>query len=186
MLLRWKKFLTFPQKPETGSVNIFNHQTVLMRKLYAFLLTAFSIFVTTGIFAQPCSENFDGVTVPALPASWIATTATTCTGSLAWATINTTSDSPPNSVFTNNPGCISDEWLDTRQIPIVSPTAQITFRRSNSLESGFDGLVLEISVGGGPFQDIITAGGSFVTGGYNGTISVNFGSSHCRPVGLDR
>lgn len=176
MLLRWKKFLTFPQKPETGSVNIFNHQTVLMRKLYAFLLTAFSIFVTTGIFAQPCSENFDGVTAPALPASWIATTATTCTGSLAWTTVNTTSDSPPNSVFTNNPGCISDEWLDTRQIPIVSPTAQITFRRSNILENNFDGLVLEISIGGGPFQDIIAAGGSFVTGGYNGTISVNFGS----------
>lgn len=176
MLLRWKKFLTFPQKPETGSVNIFNHQTVLMRKLYAFLLTAFSIFVTTGIFAQPCSENFDGVTAPALPASWIANTATTCTGSLAWATINTTSDSPPNSVFTNNPTCVSDEWLDTRQIPIVSPTAQITFRRSNILETGFDGLVLEISIGGGAFQDIIAAGGSFVTGGYTNTISTAFGS----------
>lgn len=176
MLLRWKKFLTFTQKPETGSVNIFNHQTVLMRKLYAFLLTAFSLFVTSDIFAQPCSENFDGVTVPALPASWIVTTATTCTGSLPWATVNTTSDSPPNSVFTNNATCVSDEWLDTRQIPIVSPAAQITFRRSNDLEAGFDGLVLEISIGGGPFQDIITAGGSFVAGAYTHTISTAWGS----------
>ena len=31
-----------------------------------------------------------------------------------------------------------------------------------------------MSIDGGAFQDIITAGGSFVTGGYNGTISVNF------------
>jgi hypothetical protein len=34
--------------------------------------------------------------------------------------------------------------------------------------------VLEISIGGGPFTDIITAGGSFVAGGYTDTISINF------------
>ena len=37
-------------------------------------------------------------------------------------------------------------------------------------------MVLEISINGGPFTDIIAAGGSFVTGGYNKTISNNFGS----------
>ena len=31
--------------------------------------------------------------------------------------------------------------------------------------------MLEISIGGGAFQDILAAGGSFVTGGYNVTIS---------------
>ncbi len=36
--------------------------------------------------------------------------------------------------------------------------------------------VLEISINGGAFQDIIAAGGSFAIGGYNGVISVNFGS----------
>ena len=39
--------------------------------------------------------------------------------------------------------------------------------------------MLEISIGGGAFQDILAAGGSFAVGGYNGTISVNFGS----PIG---
>ena len=34
--------------------------------------------------------------------------------------------------------------------------------------------MLEISIGGGAFTDIITAGGSFVTGGYTGTISTGF------------
>ena len=50
----------------------------------------------------------------------------------------------------------------------------MTFRRSNDLETGYDGMVLEISipsVAEGAFQDIITAGGSFSVGGYNGVIS---------------
>ncbi|MGA9828234.1 MAG: hypothetical protein WBQ57_07840, partial [Rhodanobacteraceae bacterium] len=37
-----------------------------------------------------------------------------------------------------------------------------------------DGAVLEISIDGGPFQDILAAGGSFESGGYNGTISTSF------------
>jgi hypothetical protein len=34
--------------------------------------------------------------------------------------------------------------------------------------------VLEISIGGGLFTDILAAGGSFVTGGYNRTVSSSF------------
>ena len=41
---------------------------------------------------------------------------------------------------------------------------------------GFDGMVLEISINGAAFQDIIASGGSFVTGGYNKTISGATGS----------
>ena len=54
------------------------------------------------------------------------------------------------------------------------------------METGFDGGVLEISIGGGAFQDILAAGGTFGVGGYNGTISVNFGSPDCRSSGVDR
>jgi hypothetical protein len=127
----------------------------------------------------PCAENFDMVTPPALPAGWSATVAATCVNTARWVTVSTTSDTAPNSAFVNDPNCISDERLDSKPFPIVSATAQLTFRRNNNLESGFDGMVLEISnpaVNAGAFQDIITAGGSFVTGGYNATISVNFGS----------
>ena len=59
----------------------------------------------------------------------------------------------------------------------------MTFRNAFNLEdagaasqTGFDGMVLEISINGQPFQDIIDAGGSFATGGYNKTISNQFGS----------
>lgn len=126
--------------------------------------------------ASPCAQNFDAVVAPALPASWSATTATTCAGSLPWATTSAVSNSAPNSAFTNDPGCISDELLNSRIFPIVSTTSQLTFRNRYDLESTFDGMVLEISIGGGPFTDILAAGGSFATGGYNGTISVNFSS----------
>ena len=37
-------------------------------------------------------------------------------------------------------------------------------------------MVLEIAIAGGSFTDIVTAGGSFVTGGYNATISTAFQS----------
>jgi hypothetical protein len=48
---------------------------------------------------------------------------------------------------------------------------EITFRNNFNLQDGFDGGVLEISIDGGEtFQDILTFG-TFVTGGYNGTVS---------------
>jgi len=124
----------------------------------------------------PCAENFDAVTPPALPANWTAATAIDCVNSNPWATTTTTPDTPPNAAFVNDPNCISDERLDSRMFPITSAAAVLSFRRNNNLENGFDGTVLEISIGGGAFQDILAAGGTFGVGGYNGTISVNFGS----------
>ncbi len=64
-------------------------------------------------------------------------------------------------------------------IPIWNPSAQLTFRNNFNLETTFDGGVLEVSVNGGAFADIVTAGGSFVTGGYTATISTVFSS----PIG---
>jgi hypothetical protein len=123
-----------------------------------------------------CSEGFDGVTPPALPAGWAAITQTDCGTSNPWETTTAANFTPPNAAFANDPNCISDEYLHSRIYLINSPTGQLSFFRNVNLENGFDGMVLEISINGGPFTDIITAGGSFVSGGYNGTISVNFGS----------
>jgi hypothetical protein len=53
---------------------------------------------------------------------------------------------------------------------------QITFRNNFNLQDGFNGGVLEMSTdGGSTFQDILTLG-TFVTGGYNGTISMCCGN----------
>jgi HYR domain/Carboxypeptidase regulatory-like domain len=142
---------------------------------------------TLGVQATALQENFDGVTAPALPAGW--TTSFTngdgdctvggplCTLGSNWTTVSTTSDTAPNSAFHNDASCVTDNVLDTPAINITSNAAQLTFRNSFNTESTFDGGVLEISspnINGGAFTDIITAGGSFVGGGYNGTISVNF------------
>jgi hypothetical protein len=126
------------------------------------------------------TENFDGVTPPALPAGWTATNVIDPDGIL-WVTSNDgdpfpSADSLPNAAFVNDPDAISDKRLDSLVIPIQSDSAQFTFRQNLDLESGFDGGVLEISIGGGAFQDILDAGGSFVVGGYAHMISSSFQS----------
>src|SRR5205823_2554498 len=126
------------------------------------------------------SEDFDGVTPPALPPGWTATNAIDPDGIL-WVTSNDgdpfpSADSLPNAAFVNDPDAISDKRLDSPSIPIQSDSTQLTFRHNFDLESGFDGGVLEISIGGEAFQDILDAGGSFVTSGYAHTISSSFQS----------
>jgi HYR domain-containing protein len=122
------------------------------------------------------TENFDGVTAPALPGGW--TTANTGAAA-AWVTSNTSSSSAPNSAFGAGAATPSSNNLDSPVIAIpaapgigTNPGVRLTFRNSYNTEGGFDGGVLEISINGGPFTDIITAGGSFIEGGYNGSIGV--------------
>jgi hypothetical protein len=116
------------------------------------------------------SENFDGVTPPALPAGW--TTAVTGTG-VAPTTSTTNPSSAPNDAFLPEQATTGTNELVTPGILVNSASAQLSFRNLYNLESTFDGMVLEISnptVNGGAFQDIITAGGSFASGGYSAPI----------------
>jgi hypothetical protein len=130
------------------------------------------------------SENFDGVTAPALPAGWTSAFTNgdgdctvggpTCALGTNWATVSTGADTPPNAAFRNDPSCVTNSTLDTPSIAITSASAQLRFRNNFNTEDTFDGGVLEISIGGGPFTDILTAGGSFAAGGYTDTISTQF------------
>jgi hypothetical protein len=119
-------------------------------------------------------ENFDGVTPPALPLGWSSTT---------WITSNSgapmpPADTPPNAAFVDDPASISDKQLFSPSIFLVEggEPVQITFRNNFDFQDGFDGGVLEISRAGTPFQDILAVGGTFVSGGYNGTISTCCGN----------
>jgi serine protease AprX len=133
------------------------------------------------------SEHFDNVTPPELPQDWIATNAQGPPP--MWVTSDSgvpipPTDTPPNAVFIDDPEVVSDKLLDS--LPLTVPPAELslTFRHNFKLEAssenpslGFDGGVLEISTdGGNTFQDILVAGGSFVMGGYNRTISSDRGS----------
>ena len=129
--------------------------------------------------AGTCTENFDGVTAPALPPGWVASNAA---GSAPlWVTSPTTPDTAPNDAVVKDSPEISDKLLDTPGIALTSASAQLSFRNNFSLQDGFDGGVLEVSspnIAGGAFTDITNAavGGSFVSGGYTGTISSTQGS----------
>jgi PKD repeat protein len=129
-----------------------------------------------GQLASMFSENFDGVANPALPSGW--TTATTGAQS-SWVTSVSSSDSAPNAVFSPDPGAVGLNELDTPVINLPASSTQLAFRHSYNLETasgstGYDGGVLEIKIGGGAFTDILAAGGSFVSGGYDHTISSSF------------
>ena len=130
--------------------------------------------------AATYTENFDGVTAPNLPTDWTTLRSSVAANTAAaWVTSTTTADTAPNSAFGAGGTVPSDTSLTSALISIpnapgtgVNPGVRLTFRNNYNTEGGFDGGRLEISVNGGAFQDIITAGGSFVEGGYNGTIGV--------------
>ncbi len=120
------------------------------------------------------TENFDNVTAPALPANWTA--AITGTGATEFVTTTLTPNSPPHAVFTNDPATVSTSELVSPSIRIGGNSPKLIFRHKYNLEPNFDGGVLEIKINNGSFQDIRTAGGSFVSGGYNGTLNLMFGN----------
>jgi hypothetical protein len=134
------------------------------------------------------SENFDNVTPPAVPPGWMATNAQGPPP--LWVTSNSgvpipPADTSPNAAFIDDPAVVSDKRLDSLSIPLPPASSlQLTFRHNFNLEAsdvdpnlGFDGSVLELSTdGGNTFQDVLDAGGSFVVGGYNRTISTDRGS----------
>ena len=132
--------------------------------------------VKTFIVGTPVqvTENFDGVTAPNLPAGWTTTQDSGTT--ITWTTTATGPNSAPNSAFANDPATVNMSSLVSPMVPISSTSSRLSFKNKYITESTFDGMVLEMAIGAGAFQDIITAGGSFVSGGYNATISTAFAS----------
>ena len=113
-----------------------------------------------------------------MPAGW---TTTSEAGTDAWATVSTTPDTAPNAAFINDPATVSLTSLVSPGIAVPATPAPVvlTFRHAYALESGYDGGVLEVKIGAGSFQDILAAGGSFVAGGYNQTLS----AAYSNPLG---
>ena len=128
---------------------------------------------TTGVRTALLSQTFDGVTAPALPTGWtnVQTTGT----AVNWTTTATTPSSAPNAAFANDPATVNGAALVSPAVVINSADSQITFQNKYILETNFDGMVLEYSTNGGTtWTDVITGGGTFVSGGYNGTLSNAF------------
>lgn len=131
------------------------------------------IKLTTGAKRIAFQENFDSAAAPALPNGWT----TSATGAQQnWTTSTAQIQTAPNSVFSPDPNQIGLNELISPAFSIISPNAEIEFRNWYELETTFlrnrlyDGSVLEIKIGGGSWQDIEAAGGTFLAGGYDGVI----------------
>ena len=110
------------------------------------------------------TENFDGVTAPALPTGWTQTFTGSNTG---FVTATTTADSAPNSARTPNTATAGGADLESPEFAVTSPNAVLNFRNNYNTEATWDGGVLEIKIGSGAYTDIVTAGGTWISGGYN-------------------
>ena len=124
---------------------------------------------TMGVQTVTLAQNFDGVAAPALPAGWTADVGVNVAGAPFWQTSNSgtptpVADSAPNSVFTQDPANTCDNRIYTPTFMYSGP-AQMTCRMNYDLEQNtateaYDAGVLEISINGGAYADIVTAGGS--------------------------
>ncbi|HVF30387.1 MAG TPA: FG-GAP-like repeat-containing protein [Pyrinomonadaceae bacterium] len=132
-----------------------------------------SIPIQTGVKRIALAEKFDSVTAPALPAGW-ATNASA--NHQLWRTSSTRNQSAPNSLFSPAPHQMGVNEVVSPAFAVATSTAQIEFRNWYELETTFlrnrlyDGSVLEIKIGDGDWQDILVAGGTFLSGGYDGAI----------------
>ena len=118
-------------------------------------------------------ENFDNDAAGSLPLNW--TSSSTGAGA-PWVIDSTQSYSPSNSVFTNDVGTVSSQFLD---LPAVTAAGGLTldFFSYFTTEAGFDGWVVEYSTDGGGSWTDVAVGGSWVLNGYNqAAISINFAS----------
>jgi hypothetical protein len=105
-----------------------------------------------------------------------------------WTVDTAVNDSPASSPWTLVPDPLAHSvtqsfnsdasGTDIKDDRLVSPTqrlsstSRLSFWHRFNFQNGFDGGVLELSANGGPWQDVLAAGGTFISGGYNSTIAV--------------
>lgn len=137
-------------------------------------LGTITILLNAGAKRVAFFEDFDFVILPVLPVGWT----TSATGAAEiWKTTEDFFESPQNSVSSAASNQVGVNELTSPAFQVNSTEARLTFRNRYELETTFlrnrlyDGAVLEIKIGDfGRFNDILTAGGTFESGGYDGTI----------------
>ncbi len=110
-------------------------------------------------------QNFDSVTPPLLPTGWTSAS-TAAGGPRNWTTVGANSESAPNHVFVPGADYTSTNRLTAPPFILTTANQQLRFMHSYDHEYLYDGGVLEISTNGTTFTDFVTAGGTFISGGY--------------------
>jgi hypothetical protein len=131
--------------------------------------------VTPCVLLTPVTEGFESGL-----GSFAAAVATCAPGGCGWAAVTTDKHSGAQSAFAPDRAGVSDQTLALSSgfaIPANATTAVLSFWHRVALESSFDGGVLEFSTDGGATWS--TTDPTFLSGGYNATISTAFQS----PIG---
>lgn len=125
------------------------------------------------------TENFDAGSPPALPATWSSSDSGGATS--PWTLQSSLFDSATNAAFVPGANNFGESSLISPVYAMPSGPTRLSFRHRFDLEAGVGGVasdaaVLEIKIGTNNFTDIVTAGGSFVSGGYAYIVATGFGN----------
>ena len=131
--------------------------------------------IPTGFAPNVLQENFDTFPLGSLAAGWSGSSIGVDTTPWTAGTLHAVS--APHAAVVSMPASVTDNTLIMPLLPASAHSGQVRFSHRYAFENGFDGGVLEISIGGGAFADIIASGGSFEIGGYNGTLNVSCGGT---------
>ena len=124
--------------------------------------------VVLGLEQAFFNQNFDASS--SIPAGW--SSEVTSKGS-QWSVETTAANSSPNAMFAEDKSQSGSSTLTSPPVAIGSNPGTLSFSHHYDTEAGYDGGVLEIKIGGGAWQDIIDAGGVFLSGAYNLALSGN-------------
>ncbi len=128
-----------------------------------------SYTIYTGEPTLSAMENFDAGA--GLPTGWASYGLDGSGASFTVSTESSTVISPPNSLqilATTNSGTLA---VESPSFAVADQNSMLSFYHRRNYANGFEGGSLEIKIGSDPWMDIVEAGGTFISGGYNGRLS---------------
>ncbi len=102
------------------------------------------------------------------PSGWASSQTESGSG---WSVTSGQANSGSYSFFATDPDSTGTSTLTSPVLAFPDPAGGMSFAHFYNTESLWDGGVLEISIGGGGWQDIVAAGGVFTANGYNATLN---------------
>jgi hypothetical protein len=140
-------------------------------------LGTLTVRLTTGRPKVVLAENFDREQLGFLPERWWRSINTPFPEiSREWRVSSARSQSGTKSLFAPDPSPPGLSEVYTPAVRISSPSARLSFRNWYEFETTFlrnrlyDGSVMEMRFGDGPWRDVLGAGAVFESGGYDGRI----------------
>ena len=123
--------------------------------------------VRLGTPVYAIDQDFDAIVGTFPPTGW---TRTLIGANALWQRSADDYTSAPYAAHVDAPATAGESMLTTPSIAIGNVAAELSFRHRYDLETAYDGGVLEISIDGGAWFDIIQRGGRFLSGSYDGML----------------